>query len=578
MATRRITSEFATTVCLRVGMGHTVQPMLKHRNRFFLHFTTLACFRVPILLREGESAQRVRAMRVAGVAFGPRGRKIVRVPKNNAPSAADLIFMVAAPLTAVRGTVKLTQSDGDMSAHIRMGETILSTGHLPAYSLVSYTAPADPMVAHGWLSEIFFALLYRLGGLPLLSVVTGIAVGLTHGMIAIFLRRRGADPRWAFLAALLSLSLASTHWLTRPHMFSIIGTALTLFLLESNPKYRQLLFVPLYAVWANLHGGWLYGIMMIGAFIAGELLEALTLATDRPEWLARARRDVVAFILASAATLMNPYGLTLHKEVFSAVTSSTLASNMSEFLAPNFQDAGEWPFLLAILLTVVLFAYTTRRPPLPWLLLIVMSLFFALRSFRNIALFGVSAWPLIALHAARAWPVGKRRFPLFTEFARLDPDSRVGMLAIPTAVLLLALGLNRGHIGPITVIPDHFSAKAFPTVAVERARDARLDGRVFDAWEWGGYIMYAWPSARLQVDPLKFNEVTMRSYSLIDDMRPGWQHELDRWNVKTVIVNSDSPLAKGLELEPRWKIWYRDSLATVFRPAAAIDPSALPRT
>ena len=498
--------------------------------------------------------------------------------KNNAPSSADLIFMVVAPLTAIRGTVKLTQSDGDLSAHLRMGETILTTGHIPAYSLVSYTAPTDPMVAHGWLSEIFFTLLFRLGGLPLLSVFTGIVVGITHGAIAIFLRKRGADPRWAFLAALLSLSLASTHWLTRPHMFSIVGTALTLFLLESNPRYRQLLFIPLYAIWANLHGGWLYGLLMIGAFIAGEIMEAILSAPERGAWLARAKKDGVAFVLAAAATFVNPYGLTLHKEVFSAVTSSTLANNMAEFLAPNFQDAGQWPFLLAILLTIVLFAYTTRRPPFPWLLVIVMSFFFALRSFRNIALFGVSAWPLIALHAAQAWPETKRRFPLFTEFARLDPGSRIGVLSVPVAILMLALGLNRGHVGPITVIPDQFDPRAFPTVAVSRARNAGLDGRVFDDWPWGGYIMYAWPQARLHVDPLKFNTVTMRSYSLIDDMRPGWQKELDRWNVKTIIVNSSSSLAKGLDLEPKWKVWYRDSLATVFRPAASDDPSALPRT
>ena len=191
--------------------------------------------------------------------------------KNNAPSAADLIFLVVAPITAIRGTVKLTQSDGDLAAHIRMGETILSTSHIPIHSLASYTAPADYMVAHAWLSEIIFALLFRIGGLPLLSVVTAIIVGLTHGSIAIFLRKRGADPRWAFLAALLSLALGSTHWLTRPHMFSIALTAVTLFLLESDRPKRAFLFLPLFALWANLHGGWLYGLMMIGAFFVGDL-------------------------------------------------------------------------------------------------------------------------------------------------------------------------------------------------------------------------------------------------------------------------------------------------------------------
>ncbi len=506
------------------------------------------------------------------MAFVTGRYKIVGVQKNNAPSAGDLIFMVVAPFIAIRGTVKLTQSDGDLAAHIRMGETILASGHLPSFSLASYTAPADPLVAHAWLSEIIFALLFRLGGLPLLSVTTGMVVGATHGMIALFLRRRGADPRWAFLAALLSLALASTHWLTRPHMFSIVGAALTLFLLESDRPKRAYLLLPMFAIWANLHGGWLYGLTIIGAFVAGDLAEALISEDNRAEWLAKARTNVTGFGLAAVATLANPYGIGLHREVYSAVTSSSLANNIAEFLAPNFQDPGQWPFLLAVLGTIALFSVTTTRIQLPWLAVILISFFFALRSFRNIALFGVTAWPLIALHTARAWPRGKRKFPLFTEFARLDPGSRIGILAIPTAALLLALGLNRGHIGGLTVIPERFNPRSFPTAAVERARQANLQGRVFDAWGWGGYIMYAWPTARLHVDPLKFNRETMTSYTLIEDMLPGWQKEMDRWGIRTVIVSSRSPLAKGLSLEPRWKVWYRDSTAVVFRPASETEP------
>ena len=479
--------------------------------------------------------------------------------------------MVVAPLTAIRGTVKLTQSDGDLSAHIRMGETILSTGHLPAHSLASYTAASDHLVAHAWLSEIIFALLFRLGGLPLLSIVTGIIVGATHGAIALFLRRRGADPRWAFLAALLSLALGSTHWLTRPHMFSIVGAAITLFLLESERRRRVLYFLPLFAVWANLHGGWMYGLVMIGAFIVGDVGEALLSKEERTAWLSRARANAAAFAVASAATLINPYGPGLHREVISAVTSSSLAKNIAEYLAPNFGDAGQWPFLLAVLGTVALFAVGTRRIQLPWLTLILVSLFFGLRSFRNIALFGVSAWPLVALHAARSWPKPSKPFPLFTEFARLDPGSRTGILAIPVALLMLAVGLNRGHIGGFTVIPEQFSPKAFPTEAIARARAAALPGRVFDAWGWGGYIMYAWPEARLHVDPLKFNETTIKSYSMIEDMQPGWQKEIDRWQIRTIIVNSKSPMAKGLAMEPQWKVWYRDSTAVVFRPST--DPA-----
>jgi hypothetical protein len=494
---------------------------------------------------------------------GPR--EIVRVNRNNAPSAADLIFVVAAPLIAIRGSVKLTQADGDLSAHIRMGQTILSTGHIPVHSLASYTAAADPMAGHAWLSEIIFALLFRWGGLPLLCVVTGIIVGLTHGMIALFLRKRGVDPRWAFLATMLSLALASTHWLTRPHMFSIVGAALTLFLLESERPKRELLFIPLFVIWTNLHGGWMYGLAMIAMYIVGDLAQGAFDPETRSSCIASAKRNSMAFAIASLCTLVNPFGIRLDREVFGAVTSTSLAKNIAEYQPPNFQDSGQWPFLLAILGTLALFSLQNRRIRLRWLGLIVMSLFFALRSFRNIALFGVTAWPLIALQARKGLPRLKLPFRIFPEFARLDPNSRVGILAAPVAVLMLAVGLNHGKIGGVSVIADTFNPKKFPTEAVARARQAGLEGRVFDNWAWGGYIMYAWPEARLHVDPLKFNDVTIKSYTIIEEMRPGWQQEMDRWQIQTVLIASNSPMSAGLMLEPAWKQWYRDSTAVIFR-------------
>jgi hypothetical protein len=489
------------------------------------------------------------------------------MPRNRFPSAPDMIFAVVVPITAIRWAVKLTQADGDLSAHIRMGNRILATGHIPAHSLASYTAATEPMIAHAWLAEVFFASLYRLGGLPLICVFTAMVVGATHAMIALFLRRHGADPRLAFAAALLSLTLASTHWLARPHLFSIFFSAITLFLLESERPHRQFLFVCVYGLWANLHGGWLYGLAMIGMYIVGEVGEAWLFGDSR-HWIARAKRDGVAFCLASAATLFNPYGLGLHREVVSAVTNASLARNMGEFLPPNFQEPGQWPFLLAILLTIVLLSFGVRRMPLPWLAVVVMSLFFALRSFRNIALFGVTAWPLIALHVARAMPEGRRRFPLFTEFARLDPNARVGWLAAPVAILMIILGVNRGWVGPIPLIADHFDKKAFPVVAVERARKARLQGRVFDAWGWGGYVMFAWPEASLHVDPLKFSQTTMDSYTVIEDLHPAWLNELKRWNVQTILVNARSPMAQALKTAPGWRLWYVDSTAVVYRAVA----------
>jgi hypothetical protein len=489
------------------------------------------------------------------------------VKRNLAPTVADILFIVVAPLTAITRTVKLTHSDGDLAAHIRMGQVILETRELPRHSLSSLTASNEPLVAHAWLSEVFFAGLFSIGGLALISVAAGILVGFTHAGVAQFLRTRGVDPRWALAAAFISLAVSSTHWLARPHMFSILGVALTIFLLESRPKHRVPLFALLFLLWANLHGGWIYGLVLIGAYVVGNAIEMRASPSERGRWRSAIRADALALAAAAGASLVNPYGWTLHREVFSAATSSDLARQMAEFLPPDFQTLAPLPFLLALLLTVALLATAERRMSAPRLIVLLVSVFFALRSFRNMALFGVSGWPLVALHISASWPPGRRPFRWFSEIARLDRSGRTGLYAVPVALALLVLGINGGSAANVRLIRNSFSPAHFPVLAVSRARAANLDGPVFEAWEWGGYIMNAWPDARLVVDPLEFNAATVRAFSEIDAVRPGWKDEMRRWNVRTVIIRPDSRLALTLEKDPEWKVWYRDSISAVFRPA-----------
>jgi hypothetical protein len=478
------------------------------------------------------------------------------------PSVADLVFLVAAPIKAIHGGLKLTQSDGDLAAHIRMGDVILASKGLPPYSLASYTATLSPLVAHGWLSELLFALLYRAGGLALIAVVTGCVIAATHASVALFLRNRGVDARWALVAALISLSLSAGHWLARPHMFSILGSLAVILLLEYEGR-RPWHFFALFAVWANLHGGWLFGLMLIIAYASGAAGE-FALTRDRL-WLSRARGDLTLFAVSSAATLVNPYGVGLHREVISAVTNPSLAAGISEYLAPNFQELINVPFMLGLLLCLALLALTPTRIKLPWLAVLLVTVFFALRSYRNIALFGVTAWPLVALHAAEGWPRLRKPFRFFGDVARLDPETRVGAWSVPVALVLLLIGLNRGEVGGIQVIDDKFDRHTFPVDAVTAARAAHLTGRVFHPWVWGGYLMEAWPGAPLHVDPLKFTQGTMDSYTTIAEVRPGWESELARWKVETVLLRPEYTLAKEISKNPDWNVWYRDSTAVLFR-------------
>lgn len=487
--------------------------------------------------------------------------------RNLVPGVADILFLIVAPLTVLLRTVKLTHSDGDLAAHIRMGETILASGEIPTRSLVSFTAPDELMVAHGWLSEVLLAWLWGLGRLPLVAALAAITMAVTHGAVVLFLRHRGSDPRWALAAGFVSLAISSTHWLARPHMFSILGVALTIIVLESGGRRRLPVVAGLFALWANLHGGWAFGLLIMALYPLGHLIEALVSSEARRQRLAAARADSVALAVAGAATLLNPFGIDLHREVSAAATNADLARQMGEFMPPDFQAAAAFPFLAGLVITAVILGASDRRMPAPHLLVVIVALALALRSFRNIALFGVSAWPLVALHASMTWR-SRIVFPFFREVARLDAGTRPGLYAAPVAALLLLFAAGGGRAFGTQLIPAGFSARIFPVTAVGRARAAGPHDRVFETWRWGGYIMYAWPAARLAVDPLKFNSTTVETYSMIESAKPGWQEEIRRWDIRTVIVAPDSPIATAMAADKDWNILYEDSTAVVFRPAS----------
>src|SRR5688572_33505345 len=101
----------------------------------------------------------------------------------------------------------------------------------------------------------------------------------------------------------------------------------------------------------------------------GDLAEAF--ADQRHVWLRRARENAVLFACGLAGTFINPYGVGLHREVLSAVTSSSLANNIEEYLPPNFNELASLPFLIVVLATMVLLALTARRMPFRWLAVVI---------------------------------------------------------------------------------------------------------------------------------------------------------------------------------------------------------------
>src|SRR5437899_213356 len=141
------------------------------------------------------------------------GRDIER----RSPSVPDLVASGVIALFAFGAGESLTQSDGDLFAHIRLGQLTVTSGHVPAHSLFGFATLGVPAVFPSWLSAVLFAWLDGVGGLALIVAVTATIAGLTHGLLADLFRRRSVDATRVVLASVVGIALASAHWLARPH-------------------------------------------------------------------------------------------------------------------------------------------------------------------------------------------------------------------------------------------------------------------------------------------------------------------------------------------------------------------------
>jgi hypothetical protein len=110
------------------------------------------------------------------------------------------------------------------------------------------------------------------------------------------------------MAVLLTLTFAGTYWRlhsVRPQLFSIVLFAVLLVTITraDRGQPRGLLMVPpLMALWANLHGGWIVGLGVLGAWTAARVVDGRMRLADRG-------RLAAIGLAAVAATLLNPYGL-----------------------------------------------------------------------------------------------------------------------------------------------------------------------------------------------------------------------------------------------------------------------------
>ncbi len=174
-----------------------------------------------------------------------------------------LSWLAVAAGSALSASVAAVGADARWLA--ALGAVIAGAGHIPS-SIPYAAAPSHDWVNVPVLGELVFHALWALDGDRALVVAQAVAVAATLMLVLRDMRAAGAsDTAAALVLVVIPFAAASSLFVVRAQMFSLPLFALLVLLLRADartPTRRIWLLVPLVAVWSNLHGGVLAGLVV----------------------------------------------------------------------------------------------------------------------------------------------------------------------------------------------------------------------------------------------------------------------------------------------------------------------------
>ena len=460
--------------------------------------------------------------------------------------AADADWMIVSVTAVAVMAVALFNpallNDGDTAWHLAAGDWMLRHGQIPSVDVFSYTVAGQPWQAHEWLSEVLMASAFRLGGWSGLTILFAGALGGAVMLLASQLRR-SLGGIGLFLALALVLACAAPNLLARPHLLALpvlIGWTAVLIRGRSANTAPPLVAAGLILLWANLHGSFVFGFLLLGAFA----LEALAEAAPADRW--RVIRDWGVFgLLSLAAACITPQGPMGVVFPFKLMSMTSLVG-VEEWRASDFSSVG--PFEISLI--AVLFICLSRGVKVPAirLLLLLGLLHMALQHNRHVMVLASVAVLLLAPAIAEAVGQGAA--------ARKPLRGAVWLAPLALALVLVgarsAIALDRGD-GP-----------TMPMTAIAHVPSSLRARPVFNEYGFGGALILS--GVRPFVDgrtDLYGDRFMGRYYRIAGGDAAALDQALTQYTVAWTILPPDHPLVAVMDAKPGWRRIYADRFAVV---------------
>jgi hypothetical protein len=442
--------------------------------------------------------------------------------------------------------------DSDSYWQIRIGQWILDHGAMPYTDVHSFTRLGEPWISSSWLSQVLFALAY--GSLDWAGpvILTSLAIGATVA-IFIYLLDAYVDPARSILLVTLAVLISGTHFLARPHMLALpvmLAFVGGLFAAADRRSHPSWLLLPLMALWANLHGGFVLGLALIGPIG----LEALW-CSDPKHRLGLAARWALFGLAAVAACCCTPYGWNTLLGATKILSLGKLLSLIWEWMPADFSSISF--FEAALLGLIGLAFYRGLKLSVPRILLLLGLIWMALTHSRNIEVFAFLA-PLLL-----AKPIAEQLGSGGTGIVAIRETRSTSHVVMVAALALAAVGWASTK----TFVAHHpfsFLESQTPVAAVDVLKQRQAQ-RIFSTSPFGGYLVSrdikAFIDGRAELYGEKFvldyfDAVEAKDVDTLLQL-------LETYRIDATLLNPTLPATKVMDHLAGWKRLYGDDIAVV---------------
>ena len=400
-------------------------------------------------------------------------------------------------------------ADPDLWSHIFFGAQFVHTGVPTTTDNLSWTANGQPSFDHEYLGEAVLGTVYLCLGAPGLLLFK-IIIGLLAFGIAIAVASKNLHPKmravaWAFGA--LAVVEISFGFAARPQILTVLFLAIELWLLNrihAGKWQWTFAFPPMFALWFNLHGGSLAGLVLLFAAAGATTLQSLAkkfapakVALYLSEGASvRAILALWASSIVSAATVvLNPHGFELARWLVGSVL--WLRPQIQEWNPATFNGEHSVFFICAAFAAAT-FVLSRRQRQL-WEIAVLAILFVvALRAVRNTPLFCIAALALVPPHLADAVSRFRGHFERFTRLFQADAVKKAAttvLIFISAGIIVAAGTLHKKRFWTMEV-----PRAQYPVAAIDFIEQHNLHGNLVVFFDWGEMCFWNLPDSRVSID------------------------------------------------------------------------------